>query len=85
MVKEESQPYIEYKPYVEFDKIILVLMWDKRKGKAKYEKMSRVIWLSPYIFKKKSNKETYYLSSMDGRKMPFPVDGSILQPYVDGT
>jgi hypothetical protein len=50
----------------------------KRKGKPKYDKKSEILWLGPYIVKKKSEKGTYYLSSMDGRKMPLPVDGSIL-------
>jgi hypothetical protein len=53
-------------------------MWDERKGKPKYNKKSEVLWLGPYIFKKKSKGGTYYLSSMDGRKMPIPVAGSIL-------
>jgi hypothetical protein len=73
-----TQPYIEDIPYVEFDEGSLALMWDKRKGKPKYDKKSEVLWLGPYIVNKKSEKGTYYLSSMDGRKMPLPVDGSIL-------
>jgi hypothetical protein len=59
-------------------------MWDKRKGKPKYDKMSEVLWLGPYIVKKKSEKGTYYLSAMDGRKMPLLVYGYILQTYTDG-
>ena len=87
MVKVDPpmKPYIKDIPYDQFDEGILALMWDKRKGKPKYDKMSEVLWLGPYIVKKKSKKGTYYLSSMDGRNMPLPVDGSILQPYVDGT
>jgi hypothetical protein len=53
-------------------------MWDKRKGEPKYDQRSDVLWLGPYIMKKKSEKGSYYLSSMDGRRMPLPVDGSLL-------
>jgi hypothetical protein len=60
-------------------------MWDKRKGKPKYDKMSEVSWLGPYIVKKKSDMGTYYLYTMDGRRIPLLVDGSILRTYVDGT
>jgi hypothetical protein len=48
-------------------------------------KKNDVLWLGPYIVKKKSEKGSYYLSAMDGRKMPLPVDGSLLRPYVQGT
>jgi hypothetical protein len=58
---------------------------DKRKGKPKYDKKSEVLWLGPYIINKNSKKGTYYLSTMDGRKMPLPVDGSILLPYINRT
>jgi hypothetical protein len=80
MVKVDPpmKPYIKDIPYVQFDEGILTLMWDKRKGKPKYEKMSEFSCSGPYIIKKKSEKGTYYLSSMDGRKMPLPIDGYIL-------
>jgi hypothetical protein len=38
-----------------------VFMWDKRKGKPKYDQKDDNAWLSPYIIKKKSKKEKYYL------------------------
>jgi hypothetical protein len=74
IVKEDppTQPYIEDVPHFEFGEGSLALMWDKRKGKPKYDKKSEIIWLGPYIVKKKSKKGTYYLSSMDGRKIPLP-------------
>jgi hypothetical protein len=49
-----TQPYIEDIPYVEFDEGSLALMWDKRKGECKYDKMNEFLWLSPYIVNKKS-------------------------------
>jgi hypothetical protein len=87
MVKEEppSQPYIENIPYINFSEGSLALMWDKKKGKPKYDERNEVLWLGPYIVKKKSEKGKYYLSTMDGRRMPLPVDGSLLRPYIKGT
>ena len=60
-------------------------MWDKRKGKPKYDQRNNNYWLGPYIIKKKSKKEKYYLTALDERKIPLSVDGSLLQPYIQGT
>jgi hypothetical protein len=80
-----SYPYIESIPCINFSEGSLALMWDKRKGKPKYDQRDDNSWLGPYIVKKKSDKEKYYLTTLDGRKMPLPVDGSLLQPYVQVT
>jgi hypothetical protein len=53
-------------------------MWDKKKGKPKYDQKDDNSWLGPSIIKNKSEKEKYYLIALDGRKMPFPVDVSLL-------
>jgi hypothetical protein len=55
-----------------------LFMWDKNKGKPKYDQKDDNSWLGPYIIKKKSDKENYYLIALDGRKMTLPVDGSLL-------
>jgi hypothetical protein len=60
-------------------------MWDKRKGKPRYYQKDNNSWLGPYIIMKKSNKERYYLTALDGRKMPLLVDGSLLQPHIQVT
>jgi hypothetical protein len=60
-------------------------MWENKKDKLKYDQKDDITWVSPYIVKKKSKKEQYYLKSLDGRNIPLPVDGSLLQPYVQGT
>jgi hypothetical protein len=70
---------------MDFDEGRLTLMWDKKRGKPKYDEWNKVLWLGPYIVKKKFEKEKYYLSSMDGRRMPLPIDGPLLQPYIKGT
>jgi hypothetical protein len=78
-------PYIENIPYINYSERSLVLMWDKMKGKPKYDKKNNNSWLGPYIIKKKSEKEKYYLLAMDERKMPLLVDGTFLQRYIQGT
>jgi len=80
-----TQPCIEDIPYVEFDEGSFALMWDKKKGKPKYNKKSEVLWLGPYVVNKTYKKGNYYLSAMDGRKIPLPVDGSIFLPYINRT
>jgi hypothetical protein len=78
-------PYVENTPCINFNEGSLVLMWDKRKGKPRYDQQDNNSWLGPYIIKKKFDKEKYYLTTLDGRKMPLPVDGSLLQPYIQVT
>jgi hypothetical protein len=84
MVKEKppSQPCIENIPYINFNEGIIAIMWDKKKGKAKYDKGNEVLWLGPYIVQNNSENGIYYLSAMHGRRMSFLVDGSLLQPYI---
>jgi hypothetical protein len=84
MVKAQppEQPYIENLSYVYFDEGILSLMSDKKMGEPKYDEKNEVLWLGPYIAKNKSEKGTYYLSTMDGRRMALPVDGSLLRPWA---
>jgi hypothetical protein len=77
--------YIENIPYINYSEGSIAFMWDKRKGKPENDQKNNNSWLGPYIIKKKSEKENYYLSSMDGRKIPLPVDGSLLRPYIQGT
>jgi hypothetical protein len=50
----------------------------RRRASPSMIKGMKFYGLVPYIVKKKSEKGTYYLSSMDGRRMPLPVDGSLL-------
>jgi hypothetical protein len=64
---------------VDFNEGNLTLMWDKKRGEPKYDERNEVLWLGPYIVKKKFEKVKYYLFSMDGRRIPLPVDGSLLQ------
>jgi aromatic ring-cleaving dioxygenase len=80
-----SQTYIENIPYINFNEGSLAFMWDKKRGEPKYDERNEVLWFGPYIVKKRSKKGKYYLSAMDGRKMPLLVDGSLLRPYIQRT
>jgi hypothetical protein len=73
-----SYPYIENIPHINYNEGSLTFMWDKRKGKPKYDQKNNNSWIVPYIIKKKSEKEKYYLLAMDGRNNPLLVDGSLL-------
>jgi hypothetical protein len=65
-----SYPYIENIPYINFSEGSFSLMWDKKKGKPKYENRDDNSWLGPYIVKNKSDKGKCYLTALDGRNMP---------------
>jgi len=80
-----SYPYIDNIPYINYSEGSIAFMWDKRKGKPKYDQKNNSSWLGPYIIKKKFEKDKYDLTSLDKRNIPLPVDGSLLQPYVQGT
>jgi hypothetical protein len=80
-----SYPYIGNIPYINYSEGSLTFMWDKKKGKPKYDQKDNNAWFGPYIIKKKYKKEKYYLTALDKSKMPLPVDGSLLWPFVQGT
>ena len=60
-------------------------MWDKKRGEPKHDQRNDVLWLGPYIIKKKSKEGKYYVSTMNERKMPLPVDESLLRSYIKRT
>jgi hypothetical protein len=63
-----TQPYIEDLPYVEFDEGNLALMWDKRKGKPKYDKKSEIYGLALTSSRRSLKRVlTIYLPWMGGR------------------
>jgi hypothetical protein len=78
-------PYDENTPCTDFNEGTLVLKWDKKKGKPRYEQKENNSWLGPYIIRKKSDKEKYYLTALDGRKMSLSIDGSLIQPHIQVT
>jgi hypothetical protein len=81
-IEPPSYPYIEHIPYINFSQRNLSLMWDKRNIKPMYDQRDDNSWLGPYIVKKMFDKQKYYMPSLDGRNIPLPIDGCLLQPYV---
>jgi hypothetical protein len=67
---------------IDLNEVSLVLIWHKRKGNPIYNQKDNNSWFGPYIIRNKSDKERYYLKALDVRKMPLPVDGSLLQPHI---
>ena len=84
-IVHKEPPYHENTPCSDFNEGTLVLMWDKIKGKPRYEYKYNNSWLGPYIIKMNSDKEKYYLTTLDKRKMPLPIDGSLLRPHIKVT
>jgi hypothetical protein len=63
-----------------------VLLWDKRREKLGIHKMFDSIWIGPYKIEEVSGPDSFYLSTIEGRRMPLPVNGSLLKHYFqDGT
>jgi hypothetical protein len=54
-------------------------MWDKRKGKPIYEQKDNNSWFGTYVIINNYDKEKYYLTTLDRRNIPLPIDGSLLQ------
>jgi hypothetical protein len=80
MVKEEppSHPYIENIPYISFSEGSLALMWDKKRGEPNYDERNEVLWLGPYIIKKKFQEGKILLVFHGWEKISLPIDGSLL-------
>jgi hypothetical protein len=60
----------------------LVLMWDKRKGQPNTCKESDKFWLGPYKIEKKSVDDSYYISTLEGRRLPLPIIRSLFKPHL---
>jgi hypothetical protein len=67
---QTEPPHDKNTPFIDFNEGSHVLIWDKRKGKPRYDRKDNKSWLGPYIIKKKSDKERYCLTAFDGKKMP---------------
>jgi hypothetical protein len=56
-------------------------MWDKRKGKPNMNKEFDDLWQGPYKVRKKYVNDSYYLSMLEGRRLPLPISVSLLKPH----
>jgi hypothetical protein len=67
--------------YMEGD---VVWMWDTKKGEPTNVKGSTQFWLGPFKVGRKSVDDSYYLSTLEGRRRPLPVSGHLLKPHQGG-
>jgi hypothetical protein len=59
----------------------LVWMWDTHKGEPTNVKGSTQSWLEPFKFEMESVDNSYYLSTLEGRRHPLPISGHLLKPH----
>jgi hypothetical protein len=57
-----------------FKHIYLVLMWDKRRDKPRMYQNFESLWLGPYKTEEKSRLDSFYLTTIEGRRMPLPIN-----------
>jgi hypothetical protein len=69
------------KEYKEGD---MVWMWDANKGKPTNIKENNRFWLGPFKVGRKSVNDSYYLSTLEGRRRTMPVSGHLLKPHQGG-
>jgi hypothetical protein len=59
----------------------LALEWDTRKGQLDTRKEFEKLWLGPYKILKKFVNDSYYLSTLQGRRNLLKISGSLLNPH----
>jgi hypothetical protein len=62
----------------------MVWMWDANRGKPTNIKEDNRFWLGPFKVGKKSVNDSYYLSTLEGRRRPLPISGRLLKPHQGG-
>jgi hypothetical protein len=64
----------------------LVFMWDKKKCKPSMNKEFDDSWQGLYKVEKKCINDSYYLSTLERRRLPLPISVSLLKPhYIEET
>ena len=69
------------KKYKEGD---VVWMWDTQKGEPTNVKGSTQSWLGPFKFGRESVDDSYYLSTLEVRRLPLPINMHLLKPHQGG-
>jgi hypothetical protein len=62
----------------------MVWMWDTQKGEPTNVKGSAQSWLGPFKVGMESVDNSYYLSTLEGRRRPLPISGHLLKPHQGG-
>jgi hypothetical protein len=58
----------------------VVWMWDTQKGDPTNVKGSTQLWLGPFKVQRELVDESYYLSTLEGRRRPLPINGTSSNP-----
>jgi hypothetical protein len=72
---------VNYSKEEYFEEGKLVLMWDKRKGELNMNKEFYDLWKAPYKVGNNSIDDSYYLAMLEGRRLPLPINVSLLKPH----
>jgi hypothetical protein len=56
-------------------------MWDTKKGEPTNVKGNEQFCLGPFRVRMKSDNDSYYLSTLEGRRHPLLVSGHLLKPH----
>jgi hypothetical protein len=65
----------------EYNEGDIVWMWDANKGKPTNIKGNDHFWLGPFKVGRKSVNDSYYLSTLEGRRRTMPISGHLLKPH----
>jgi hypothetical protein len=97
--QEEFTPEAHPPPSVQYTRVIqqderrkirkykegeLVWMWDTQNGEPTNVQGSKQTWLGPFKVRKESVDDSYYLSTLEGRRRPLPISGRLLKPHLAG-
>jgi hypothetical protein len=97
--QEEFTPEAHPPPSVQYTRVIqqderrkirkykegeLVWMWDTQNGEPTNVKGSKQTWLGPFKVRMESVDDSYYLSTLEGRRRPLPISGRLLKPHQGG-
>jgi hypothetical protein len=62
----------------------MVWTWDTQKGEPTNVKGSTQSWLEPFKVGMESVNDSYYLSTLEGRRCPLPINRHLLKPHQGG-
>jgi hypothetical protein len=62
----------------------MVWMWDTQNGEPTNVKGSAQSWLGPFKVGMESIDNSYYLSTLEGRRWPLPISRHLIKPHQGG-
>jgi hypothetical protein len=58
-------------------------MWSKRIEKESEHGKFESLWLGPYKIDGIVGNNSFYLSHLDGERLPFPMDGQVMKMFYE--